>query len=67
MLLLNLLERLAARKRSAGKRGIWSAIAFGSFAYRLYLRRARSQVAVLREPLRPGESLLITHTTQRRG
>ena len=67
MLFLNLLERLAARRRAAGARGIWSVIAFGSFAYRMHQRRARNKMAVLREPLLPGESILITHTTQRRG
>ena len=67
MLFLNLLERMAARRRQAGRGGIWTGIAFGTFLLRLYRRRAHRDVITLREPLLPGESILITHTTQPHG
>lgn len=66
-MLLALLERLAARRRRAGASPIWTAAAFAAFLLRRYHRRnARDEVA-LREVLRPGETLVITHTTQPRG
>ena len=67
MLLLNLLERLAARRRATGRGGIWTGIAFATFLLRWYQRRSARDTITLREELRPGESLLVTHTTQRRG
>jgi hypothetical protein len=67
MLFMNLLERLAARRRAAGRGGIWTGIAFGTFLLRIYQRRAHRHTISLSEPLRPGESILITHTTQRQG
>jgi hypothetical protein len=67
MLLLNLLERLAARRRARGAGGIWTGIAFATFLLRWYQKRAARDVVTLREPLAPGESILITHTTQPRG
>ena len=67
MLLLNLLERFAARQRGRGAGGIWTGIAFATFLLRWHRKRAAHDVITLREPLRPGESILITHTTQRQG
>ena len=67
MLLLNLLERLAARRRATGHGGIWTGIAFASFLVRWHQRRSARDTITLREELRPGESILVTHTTQRRG
>ncbi|MFL6204964.1 MAG: hypothetical protein ACJ739_06405 [Acidimicrobiales bacterium] len=67
MLLINLLERMAAARRQTGRGGIWTGIAFGTFLYRIYQRRAHRDVITLREQLNPGESILITHTTQRQG
>ena len=67
MLLFNLLERFAARQRAAGRGGIWTGIAFGSFLLRMHQRRSARHRVTLREPLGPGESILIRHTTQRRG
>ena len=67
MLLLNLLERVAARQRGKGAGGIWTGIAFATFLLRWHQRRAARDVVTLRESLGPGESILITHTTQRQG
>ncbi len=66
-MLLTLLERLAARRRRAGASPIWTAAAFAAFLLRLYRRRSASDEVALREVLRPGETLVITHTTQPRG
>ena len=67
MLLLNLLERMAARRRATGHGGIWTGIAFGTFLLRWHRKRTAHDVVTLREPLNPGESILITHTTQHHG
>jgi hypothetical protein len=66
MLLLNLLERLASRRRATGHGGIWTGIAFATFLLRWHQRRAARDTITLREELRPGESILVTHTTQPR-
>ena len=58
-------QRFAQRRRRAGGSDLWRAVAFATFLLRIYRRRARP--TVLSEALRPGESILITHTTQRRG
>jgi hypothetical protein len=65
LFLLEALQRFAQRRRRAGAGGLWAGIAFATFLMRLHKRRATP--ATLRETLEPGESLLITHTTQRRG
>ncbi len=66
-MLLTLLERLALRRKAKGASGVWTAIGFAAFLLRLYQRRNSADEVSLREELRPGESLLITHTTQPRG
>jgi hypothetical protein len=66
-MLLTLLERLALRRRRQGASGIWTGVALAAFLLRWYQRHAQRDVVSLREELRPGESLLITHTTQPRG
>jgi hypothetical protein len=65
LILLETLQRFAQRRRRGGAGGIWTGIAFATFLMRLYKRRARP--ATLRQTLQPGESILITHTTQPRG
>ena len=64
---LNLLERLAARRRRPGAHPAWTAVAFAAFLVRRYQRKAAREAVALREELRPGETLVITHTTHRRG
>ena len=65
-MLLRVLELLAVRRRRPGSSGVWTGVAFAAFLLRRYQRRGAGAVS-LREELRPGESLLITHTTQRHG
>jgi hypothetical protein len=67
MLFLSILERLARRRRRAGASPIWTAAAFAAFLLRTHQRRSAKDAVVLREELKPGQSLLISHTTQRRG
>ena len=66
-MLLGLLERLALRRKRQGASGIWTAVALAAFLLRHYQRRAGRDVPALREELRPGESILISHTTLPRG
>ncbi|HEY9556833.1 MAG TPA: hypothetical protein VIR58_08860 [Acidimicrobiales bacterium] len=67
-MLLRALEILARRRRLKGRGGpIWTAAALGAFLIRAYQRREARESISLREELRPGESLLITHTRQPRG
>jgi hypothetical protein len=67
-MLLAVLEWLALRRKRPGAHGIWTAAAFAAFLLRMHHRqRARESAVALREELRPGESLLITHTNIRRG
>jgi hypothetical protein len=66
-MLLALLERLARRRQRQGASGIWTAVALAAFLLRQYQRRASRDSVRLSEELRPGESLLITHTTTRHG
>ena len=66
-MLLRILERVAVYRRAKGNGGIWTGVAFATFLLRWYRRReARDHVSLLEE-LRPGESILITHTHPRRG
>ena len=67
-MLLRLLQMMARRRRLKGKGGpIWTAAAVAAFLIRLYQRREARAAVSLREELRPGESLLVSHTTQPRG
>lgn len=66
-MLLSLLERLALRRKRQGTSGLWTAVAFAAFLLRQYKKRAGNDVVSLREELRPGESILISHTTLPRG
>jgi hypothetical protein len=66
-MLLTLLERLALRRKRKGASGIWTGVAFAAFLLRQYQRRSSRDEVSLREVLEPGESLLITHTTQPHG
>jgi len=66
-MLLGLLERLALRRKRHGASGIWTAVAFAAFLLRQYQRRSHKDAVSLREELQPGESLVISHTTLRRG
>lgn len=59
--LLPLLERLGGRRKRPGSSGVWTAVAFAAFLLRHYRRRADRNAVALREELRPGEALLITH------
>ena len=58
---LSLLERLGARRKRPGASGVWTGVAFAAFLLRQYRRRVGDGSVSLREELRPGESLLITH------
>ena len=64
---LSLLERLALRRRRPGAHPAWTAVAFAAFLVRRYQRKQAQDAVALREELRPGETLVITHTTRRRG
>ena len=66
-MLLSLLERLAARRRRPGAAPIWTVLSVTAFLMRRHQQRQRKDEVALREVLQPGESLLITHTTQPRG
>ena len=66
-MVLSILERLAARRRRPGAHPVWTAVAFGAFLLRRYQRKAKRDAVVLREELRPGETLVITHSTRPQG
>jgi len=67
-MLLRILEVLARRKRLKGGGGpLWAAAAAGAFLLRLNQRREERQSVALREELRPGESLIISHTQRPKG
>ena len=66
-MVLSLLERLALRRRRPGANPVWTVVAVSAFLLRRYQRNARRDQVALREELRPGESLLITHIDQPRG
>jgi hypothetical protein len=66
-MLLSLLERLALRRRRPGAHPAWTAVAFAAFLVRWHRKRAAKETLALTEVLAPGETLLITHTHQRRG
>lgn len=66
-MLLRALQMLAARRRRPGASGVWTGVALAAFLLRRYQERQRQESVSLREELRPGEALLITHTTQPHG
>jgi hypothetical protein len=67
-MLLRLLQIIARRKRLKGGGGpVWAAAALGAYVIRFYQRREARDTVSLREELRPGESLIISHSTQPRG
>ena len=63
---LALLE-LILRRRPRGAKGVWTGIAFAAFLLRQHQKRIASGRVVRREALLPGESILITHSTQPEG
>ncbi len=65
--MLRILELLAVRRRRNGASGIWTGVAFAAFLLRWHQRRAERDTVSLREELKPGESLVISHTTLPRG
>ena len=67
MNLLLLLERLGRRRHKKGAHGIWTAVALTAYLLKRYDRHVRNKVDILREDLKPGEALLITHTTELQG
>ena len=66
-MLLGILERLAARRHRPGSHPAWTAAALAAFLLRTYRKRAARDEVALREVLGPGETLVITHTTARKG
>lgn len=66
-MLLRVLEQLARRRRRPGAHPAWVAVSLAAFLVRRYQERSRRDTVALREELRPGESLLITHTTEPHG
>jgi hypothetical protein len=66
-MVLSILERLAARRRRPGASPVWTVLAVASFLVRLHQRRSAKDGVSLREELRPGETLVITHTKQPQG
>ncbi len=67
-MLLRLLETAARRRGSKpGSSPVWTAAAFAAFLVRWYRRREARHAVSLREELQPGESLLISHTTDPHG
>jgi hypothetical protein len=66
-MVLSILERLAARRRRPGAHPAWMAASLALFLIRTHQRRAGRDAVVLREPLRPGETLVITHTNHPQG
>jgi len=66
-MLQRLLELGARRRGRPGAHPAWIAFSFGAFLLRRYKHRARRQEVVLREELRPGETILVSHLTAPRG
>jgi hypothetical protein len=66
-MLLRALELLGRRRRRGGAHPAWTAFTVAAFLLRQYQKRADREVVSLREELKPGESLLITHTTLPQG
>lgn len=66
-MLLRTLEMLARRRRQPGAHPAWSAVALAAFLLRLYKQRAHRHESVLREELKPGETIVISHAPAPRG
>lgn len=66
-MLLRALEMLARRGRRKGAHSAWTAVTVAAFLVRYYQRRSAKDEIALREVLRPGETLVISHTNQTRG
>lgn len=66
-MLLRILEQLARRRRRPGTHPAWTAVSLAVFLLRRHQKRARDDELVLREELQPGETLMISHTRERRG
>jgi hypothetical protein len=66
-MLLRVLEQLARRRRRTGSHPAWTAITFAAFLLRLLQQRSQRHEVSLREELKPGETLVISHSTQPRG
>jgi hypothetical protein len=66
-MLLRVLEQLARRRRRPGAHPAWTAVTLAAFLLRLYHQRAQRHEVSLREELKPGETLVISHSTQPRG
>ena len=66
-MLLRVLEQLARRRRRPGAHPAWAAVSLAAFLLRLYHRRAPRRDVFLREEIKPGETLVISHTTRPRG
>lgn len=66
-MLLRALEALARRRRRPGAHPAWTAITLAVFLLRLYQQRSQRHDVSLREELKPGETLVISHTTEPRG
>jgi hypothetical protein len=68
MSIVDVVQRTAVRRGVFGTSRAWLAVAIGTWSLRQARRIAsRRETAVLTEELRPGESLLITHTTDTYG
>jgi hypothetical protein len=65
-MLLRVLE-FATRRRGARTGGVWTAVSLAVFLLRLQQQRAHRHEIYLREELKPGETLVISHTTEPRG
>ncbi len=65
-MLLRLLELLAVRRKRRGANGggIWTAVGLAAFLLRRHKQRSARDEVALREEIRPGESLVISHTTR---
>jgi hypothetical protein len=66
-MLLLILDRLARRRHRQGSSGVWTGLAFAAFLVRQYQRRTAANAVVLREELRPGQTLVIEHFNEPRG
>ena len=66
-MLLRVLEMISRRRRIKSASGVWTGLSLAIFLLRTYQRRAARDTISLREELKPGQTLLISHTDQPRG